>query len=85
MKIFHDAEGMLYEATEELTAGWANLSASEQYEILVNKGVPAINNFFENVMVMAEDEKVRHNRLALLTELSALTGTMADFSLINTK
>ena len=36
-------------------------------------------------MVMAEDEKVRQNRLALLTELSALTGTMADFSLINTK
>lgn len=81
----NEAEGILHEATEELKAGWANLSASEKYDILVNKGVPAINNFFENVMVMAEDEKVRHNRLALLTELSALTGTMADFSLINTK
>ena len=81
----NDAEAALYAVTEELEASWASLSASEKYDTLVSKAVPAINTFFEKVMVMAEDEKVRNNRLALLSDLSSLTGTMADFSLINTK
>lgn len=45
----------------------------------------AIETFFESVMVMAEDLSVRDNRIALLSEVVALTSVMADFSLINTK
>ncbi|WP_251422979.1 MULTISPECIES: glycine--tRNA ligase subunit beta [Lactococcus] len=81
----NEVEQELYEVTELLKAQWFTLSAAEKYDLLVNKAVPAINNFFEKVMVMAEDEKVRSNRLALLSDLSSLTATMADFSLINTK
>ncbi len=81
----NDAEQTLYKVTETIKNQWTDLSASEKYDILVNEGVPAISTFFENVMVMAEDERVRNNRLAILFDLSSLTATMADFSLINTK
>jgi len=39
-----------------------------------------VDRFFEEVMVMAEDEKVRKNRLALLSELLREFTTVADFS-----
>jgi glycyl-tRNA synthetase beta chain len=35
---------------------------------------------FDNVLVMAGDEKLRENRLALLQEISRLLQVMADFS-----
>ena len=39
-----------------------------------------VDRFFDDVMVMAEDEAVRNNRLALLTELRALFLDVADIS-----
>ncbi|SEG84461.1 glycine--tRNA ligase subunit beta [Marinobacterium lutimaris] len=41
-----------------------------------------VDRFFEEVMVMADDEKVRGNRLALLTKLRNLFLGVADISLI---
>lgn len=41
---------------------------------------PAIDTFFDGVMVMAEKEAVRQNRLALLAELLREFTTVADFS-----
>lgn len=41
---------------------------------------PDVDNFFDQVMVMAEDEAVRKNRLALLSELLREFTTIADFS-----
>jgi glycyl-tRNA synthetase beta chain len=41
-----------------------------------------IDTFFDKVMVMAEDEGVRHNRLALLTAIARMFGQVADFSRI---
>lgn len=43
---------------------------------------PVVDRFFEDVMVMAEDAKVRDNRLSLLSRLSGLFGRIADFSKI---
>ena len=40
----------------------------------------AVDEFFEKVMVMAEDEAVRKNRLALLSEILREFTTIADFS-----
>jgi glycyl-tRNA synthetase beta chain len=40
----------------------------------------AVDQFFEKVMVMAENEAVRKNRLALLSELLREFTTIADFS-----
>jgi glycyl-tRNA synthetase beta chain len=41
-----------------------------------------VDGFFDKVMVMAEDQKVRTNRLALLTIIARLFGKIADFSRI---
>lgn len=41
-----------------------------------------VDAFFEQILVMAEDEKVRSNRLALLKEMCDLYRQMADFSKI---
>ena len=46
---------------------------------------PVIDAFFDHTMVMAEDETVRNNRLALLSSLTAKAGQMAQFNQINTK
>lgn len=36
--------------------------------------------FFDRVLVMAEDKKIRNNRLALLSQILALTAELADYS-----
>jgi len=42
-----------------------------------------IDEFFENVMVMADDESVKHNRLTLLSRLRSLFLCCADISVLN--
>jgi glycyl-tRNA synthetase beta chain len=41
-----------------------------------------IHTFFDKILVMAEDLKLRRNRLALLQEISDLLGKIADYSLV---
>ncbi|MNE84697.1 Glycine--tRNA ligase beta subunit [compost metagenome] len=41
-----------------------------------------VDTFFEKVLVNDEDENVRANRLALLDQIRAATGKVADFSKI---
>ena len=41
-----------------------------------------VDAFFDGVMVMAEDERVKRNRLALLTQVAALFADIADFTRI---
>jgi glycyl-tRNA synthetase len=42
--------------------------------------IPAINAFFDKVLVMAEDEKVKQNRLALVGQIANLSRGLADLS-----
>ena len=44
-----------------------------------------VDNFFDNVMVMADDEKVKNNRLALLSQMSSLFLRAADLSRLHQK
>ena len=46
---------------------------------------PVIDAFFDNTMVMAEDEAVKNNRLALLAGLVAKAKAVAAFNQLNTK
>jgi glycyl-tRNA synthetase beta chain len=41
---------------------------------------PPVDRFFDDVMVMAEDARVRQNRLSLLAQIAGLFDTFADFS-----
>jgi glycyl-tRNA synthetase beta chain len=43
---------------------------------------PAVDTFFDKVMVMAEDRSLRENRIRLLTQIGGLFGKVADFSKI---
>ncbi|HLL53418.1 MAG TPA: glycine--tRNA ligase subunit beta, partial [Myxococcaceae bacterium] len=43
---------------------------------------PAVDTFFDKVMVMAEDKALRENRVRFLTEIGALFNQVADFSKI---
>ena len=43
---------------------------------------PVIDKFFDKVLVMAEDEKLRQNRIALLQRMNELLSQIADFSLV---
>jgi glycyl-tRNA synthetase beta chain len=51
----------------------------------ISKLRPAVDTFFDKVMVMVEDEQVRANRLALLATLLKEFSTIADFSEIVTE
>jgi glycyl-tRNA synthetase beta subunit len=42
--------------------------------------IPQINQFFDTVLVMDEDQSVRENRLALLQEISGSAAGTADYS-----
>jgi glycyl-tRNA synthetase len=42
--------------------------------------IPAINRFFDNVLVMAEDKRLRNNRLGLLQRIAGLAEGVADMS-----
>jgi glycyl-tRNA synthetase beta chain len=41
---------------------------------------PAINNFFDRVLVMDKNEEIRENRLSLLNDIWRTVSTVADFS-----
>ncbi len=44
---------------------------------------PAVDAFFDKILVNAEDSRIRENRLKMLSEIRAATQTVADFSKIS--
>ncbi|MEJ2608618.1 MAG: glycine--tRNA ligase subunit beta [Candidatus Thiodiazotropha sp.] len=82
--LFHDhAEKALASKLEELTPIAEPLFDSGDYseglQVLAALKEP-VDNFFDQVMVMADDEKLRNNRLALLSQLENLFLSVADIS-----
>lgn len=81
--LVEDGEKSLHRAFRDLHFRVQQLISEQQYldalEIMVTLG-PEIDNFFDEVLVMAEDEKVKNNRIALLQEISDLYRRLADFS-----
>ena len=72
----------------ETAAKVEKLRAERNYELAlleIAKLRPAVDKFFDKVMVMVENEKVRANRLALLQTLVKEFSTIADFSEIVTE
>lgn len=46
------------------------------------KVIDPVNTFFDNVMVMDEDENVKNNRLAMLEEVRGIVNAVGDLSLL---
>jgi glycyl-tRNA synthetase beta chain len=77
-KLFeHDAERELHQAVA--TAGSSNGDYDARLRSLAGLRKP-VDRFFDDVLVMAEDPKVRGNRLALLNETLSLFYRIADIS-----
>ncbi|MGE5375646.1 MAG: glycine--tRNA ligase subunit beta, partial [Bacteroidota bacterium] len=71
-------EKKLYEAIRENVR--QQPSTVDELLNVVVKLIPSINAFFEKVLVMAEDEKLRQNRLALVGQVAGLSRGIADLS-----
>jgi glycyl-tRNA synthetase beta chain len=84
--LFEDtAESALYEAFHAVKLSVETRVAAGSWldaltEIATLRGL--VDLFFDRVMVMAEDERVRTNRLALLTAIARMFSKIADFSKI---
>jgi glycyl-tRNA synthetase beta chain len=83
-KLFdHDAERALANALENARNKVAPLLATRSYADVLNSLADLrepVDRFFDEVMVMTDDEAVKNNRLALLGELRALFLDVADIS-----
>ena len=71
-----EAEGKLYEAVNAQPSAYGG-----DVDALLNAVValiPSINTFFDKVLVMADEQSVRENRLGLLQRIAALADGVAD-------
>jgi glycyl-tRNA synthetase beta chain len=83
-----DEEKKLAEAIPAIAAKVNHLRGCRQYEpalIEISRLRPAIDAFFDKVMVMVEDEELRAHRLGLLQTLVNEFSSIADFSEIVTE
>jgi glycyl-tRNA synthetase len=77
-KLADPAEKGLFQA---LTKSVPHPPASiDEFLTVVSGLIPAINTFFEQVLVMAEEPALRQNRLALLARIASLANGLADLS-----
>ncbi|KPZ58730.1 glycine--tRNA ligase subunit beta [Pseudoalteromonas sp. P1-7a] len=80
-----DAEIALASQVAKFATELAPLYADGNYQEALSQlaGIrQSVDNFFDNVMVMADDEAVKQNRLALLSQLSRLFLDIADISVL---
>ncbi|MBO8128655.1 MAG: glycine--tRNA ligase subunit beta [Peptococcaceae bacterium] len=79
-----ESEVLLYNALQDLKQRVEPVLKNDRsyLEALAVMGElrPHIDRFFDDVMVMADDERVRNNRLALLYQISSLVKQVADLS-----
>ena len=83
-----DSEQALYEAYVKAKENFATFdrdrNAKAAFDELATLTEP-IHEFFENNMVMAEDEKIKNNRLALVHSISVLIEQFGDLTLVEWK
>lgn len=78
-KLFTDKEEKdLFAAVQANTK--SQHSSVDEFLNIVVKLTPTINTFFDKVMVMAEDKKIKENRLGLLQSIAQLSKGIADLS-----
>jgi len=86
--LIEEAEKELARHIPDAAAKVRSLRAERSYEqalLEVAKLRPAVDKFFDKVMVMVDDERVRANRLALLQTLVKEFSTIAEFTEIVTE
>jgi glycyl-tRNA synthetase beta chain len=82
-----EAERQLGRETQMLQERILSLLAKEDFLAAleeISRLRPAVDRFFNEVMVMAKEEEVKRNRLALLFQVSHLLSGLADLSKLST-
>lgn len=80
----NDSEKELYAAVKEAKDEFANQSMAENYQTLTNLR-PVIERYFNDTMIMVEDEKIRDNRLNQLAIIAHMANALASIDKIMTK
>jgi len=80
-KLFSEAaEKELFKALEQAEVAERREGSVDDFLNAFTPMIPAIKTFFDDVLVMEEDKKVRENRLGLLQRIAALADGVADMS-----
>ena len=74
------AERDLFAALQEAEAAPRRPGSVDDFLSALLPIIPSINSFFDQVLVMDEDQRTRLNRLGLLQRISALADGVADMS-----
>jgi glycyl-tRNA synthetase len=77
-KFVDKEEKELYQVIQKTVHGQP--STVNDFLEIVTKLIPSITAFFDKVLVMAEDAKVKENRLGLLQKIASLANGIADLS-----
>lgn len=84
--LFEDAcEGKLFNAVKDVRQTVNRLIEEGKYDKALSHIAtlrPDVDTLFDDVMVMADDIRLRENRIALLSSVSGLFKNIADFSMI---
>jgi len=83
----HASESTLlstYESVKKRVEDDLEKGSFEQALVNIASLRDSVDAFFEGVLVMAEDAKVRRNRIALLAHIAEMFGKFADFSKLST-
>jgi len=75
-----EAEVALYAALEKAEGTERAPGSVDDFLNAFTPMIPAIDRFFDDVLVMTEDEKLQKNRLGLLQRIAALAEGVADLS-----
>lgn len=78
----HEAERALWAVVTTVEPEWASLAAARKYPAMLamlQRLKPAVDSFFDQVMVMCDDQAVRANRLNLLLRVLTPLSQVADF------
>jgi glycyl-tRNA synthetase beta chain len=75
-----EAEKLLFDALESAESTERSTGSVEDFLEAFTPMIPAINRFFDEVLVMDEDETRKQNRLAILQRISSLAADVADMS-----
>ena len=80
-----EAEQALFSAGKNAKAEVDEYIAKAEYDKVFDKVLelkPVIDNFFEKVMVMDNDENLKKNRMALLNNVKEIFASFVDFSVL---
>jgi glycyl-tRNA synthetase len=79
-KFAEKQEEALYKALEKAEAASRAEGSVDDFLNSFVPMIPAVNDFFDKVLVMADDKTVKENRLGLLQRIAALAHGVADLS-----